>query len=84
MDPQPRTLRLTLPYLNGPDVAAVHRMLGVEDYGVLGPVTAAAVAAWKRARGYRTASNELTPADRHRLLADVPLRAVRTMERWAA
>jgi hypothetical protein len=82
MDPQPRTLRLASPNLHGPDVAVVQRMLGVVDDGEFGPVTAGAVAAWKRARGYRTASNRLTPAERHRLLADVPLRAVRTMERW--
>jgi hypothetical protein len=84
MDPQPRTLRLASPYLHGPDVAEVQRMLGVEADGVFGPVTAAAVAAWKRARGNRTPSRELTPIERVRLLADVLLRAVRTMERWAA
>jgi hypothetical protein len=84
MDPQPRTLRLASPYLQGPDVADVQRMLGVEADGAFGPVTAAAVGAWKRARGNRTPSRELTPVERVRLLADVLLRAVRTMERWAA
>src|SRR5438445_276998 len=62
----------------------VRRGLGVEVDGAFGPVTAAAVGAWKRARGNRTPSRELTPAERVRLLADVLLRAVRTMERWAA
>ena len=84
MDPQPRALRLASPFLHGPDVAEVQRMLGVEADGEFGPVTAAAVAAWKRARGIRTPSRELTPAEHRRLLADVLLRAVRTMERWAA
>jgi hypothetical protein len=84
MDPQPRTLRLASPYLNGPDVAEMQRMLGVEDDGAFGPVTAAAVAAWKRARSNRTPPHELTPAGQRWLLADVLLRAVRTMQRWAA
>ncbi len=84
MDPQPRSLGLASPYLHGPDVAEVQRMLGVEADGAFGPVTAAAVATWKRARGIPTPSHELTPAERRRLLTDVLLRAVRTMERWAA
>ncbi len=79
MDPQPRTLRLASPYLHGPDVAEVQRMLGVEADGAFGPLTAAAVAAWKRARGNRTPPHELTPAGRRWLLADVLLRAVGTM-----
>jgi peptidoglycan hydrolase-like protein with peptidoglycan-binding domain len=82
MDPQPRTLRLVTPHLHGPDVAELQRMLGVEADGEFGPVTAAAVAAWKRARGF-TPSPELRPAAHRLLLADVLLRAVRTMERWA-
>ena len=59
-------------------------MLGVEADGAFGPLTAAAVAAWKRARGNRTPPHELTPAGRRWLLADVLLRAVGTMERWVA
>jgi hypothetical protein len=70
--------------MHGPDVAEVQRMLGLEGDGEFGPSTAAAVAGWKRARGDRTPSPELTPAERRRLLDDVLLRAVRLLERWAA
>jgi peptidoglycan hydrolase-like protein with peptidoglycan-binding domain len=70
--------------MHGPDVAAVQRLLGVDDDGIYGPVTAAAVAAWKRSRGEIDDSEELDPIDRRILLADVPLRAVRLMEHWAA
>jgi hypothetical protein len=83
VNPQPRTLRLAAPHLNGPDVADVQRLLGVDDDGVYGPVTAAAVAAWKRSRGERDPDGELDSIDRRILLADVPLRAVRLMEHWA-
>jgi hypothetical protein len=83
MYPQPRTLRLVSPHLHGRDVAEVQRLLGVDADGELGPLTAAALTAWKRTRGLE-ATAELTPAEQRRLLADVPLRAVRTMERWAA
>ena len=62
------------------DVAEVQRLLGVRADGELGPVTAAAIAAWKRSRGLR--GEGLTAAEHRRLLADVPLLAVRQMERW--
>ena len=84
MDPQPRTLRLATPHLHGPDVAEVQRMLGVEPDGIYGIVTAGAVVDWKRARGDPRPTTYLTPAGRRRLLHDVLLRAVRTMEGWAA
>ncbi|HEY7692152.1 MAG TPA: hypothetical protein VH816_07385 [Gaiellaceae bacterium] len=84
MDPQPRTLRLVSPRMNGPDVAEVQRLLGVQADGVFGPITAGAVKAWKRTRGTAEPTATLLPAERRRLLADVPLRAVRLMERWAA
>jgi hypothetical protein len=51
---------------------------------VFGPATARATAAWKRARDEPSPTPELTPAERRRLLADVLLRAVRLIERWAA
>jgi hypothetical protein len=69
--------------MHGPDVAEVQRLLGVDDDGEFGPVTARAVVGWKRARGARSASGELDPLERRRLLGDVLLRAVRLMERWA-
>ena len=69
--------------MHGPDVAQVQRLLGVEDDGEYGPLTARAVAAWKRSRGEREPSGELDPVHRRILLADVPLRAVRLMEHWA-
>jgi peptidoglycan hydrolase-like protein with peptidoglycan-binding domain len=84
MEPQPRPLRLESPYLHGQDVAVVQRLLGVDADGEFGPVTAGAVAAWKGSRGDGSPSPELSQVDRRRLLADVPLRAVRLMERWAA
>jgi hypothetical protein len=84
MDPQPRKLRLVSPRLHGPDVAVLQRLLGLRADGEFGPVTANAVAAWKHARGDRTPTPDLTPGEHRRLLADVPLRAVRLMERWAA
>jgi peptidoglycan hydrolase-like protein with peptidoglycan-binding domain len=62
------------------DVAEVQRLLGVPADGELGPVTAAAIAAWKRSRGLR--GEGLAPAESQRLLADVPLLAVLQMERW--
>jgi hypothetical protein len=84
MDPQPRTLRLSSPHMHGRDVAEVQRLLGVEADGDFGPVTAAAVTGWKRARGDPSPSLDLTPAERRRLAGDVPLRAVARIERWAA
>jgi len=84
MDPQqPRTLRLAAPHMHGPDVAEVQRLLGVADDGEFGPVTAGAVADWKRARGVVPASRELDPLERRMLLGDVLLPAVRLMEHWA-
>src|SRR6478735_4323333 len=84
MDPQqPRTLRLAAPHMHGPDVAEVQRLLGVADDGEFGPVTAGAVADWKRARGVVPASRELDPLERRLLVGDVLLRAVRLMEHWA-
>jgi peptidoglycan hydrolase-like protein with peptidoglycan-binding domain len=83
MDPQqPRTLRLAAPHMHGPDVAAVQRLLGIDDDGVFGPVTARTVAGWQRARGAEP-SGELDPLERRRLVGDVLLRAVRLMEHWA-
>lgn len=70
--------------MHGPDAAEVQRLLGIVDDGEYGPQTAGAVAAWKRSRGDRPASGELDPGDRRALLDDVPLRAVRLMEHWAA
>ncbi len=70
--------------MHGHDVTDVQRLLGVEADGQFGPVTAAAVREWKRTRGDSAASPELSPADRGRLGSDVPVLAVRTMERWAA
>jgi hypothetical protein len=84
MDLQPRTLRLVSPPMHGPDVAEVQRLLGVTADGEFGPITAHAVAAWKRSRGELHPDTDLAPAERMRLFADVPLRAVRVMERWAA
>jgi hypothetical protein len=84
MEPQPRPLRLVSPFMHGPDVAEAQRLLGVQADGEFGPITSGAVSTWKRSRGDATPDGELSPADRRRLLADVPLRAVRLMERWAA
>ncbi len=47
-----RTLRLTSPHMSGPDVAEAQRALGVPADGEYGPVTASAVAEWKRRVGY--------------------------------
>jgi peptidoglycan hydrolase-like protein with peptidoglycan-binding domain len=84
MEPQPRTLRLASPFMHGPEVAEAQRLLGVRADGVFGPITSGAVAGWKRARGISSPDGELAPADRARLVADIPLGAVRLMERWAA
>jgi hypothetical protein len=74
-----RTLRLTDPYLSGPDVEAVQRALGVIVDGEYGPITAAAAADWKgEGRG------SLTPAEQQRLLSSKPVKAVARMEAWAA
>ncbi len=83
MDPQPQTSRLAAPRIHGPEVAEVQRLLGVDDDGEYGPVTAAAVAAWKRSRGKPDSDGMLDPLDRRALIRDVPLRAVRLMEHWA-
>lgn len=47
-----RALQLASPYMAGPDVARAQRALGVPDDGEYGPVTASAVADWKRRSGY--------------------------------
>ena len=47
-----RTLRLTSPFMSGPDVAEARRALGVPVGGEYDPVTASAVAEWKRRIGY--------------------------------
>jgi hypothetical protein len=47
-----RALRLTSPYMTGEDVKEVQRALGIGDDGEYGPVTAGAVAEWKRRVGY--------------------------------
>jgi hypothetical protein len=65
-------------------VVDVQRLLGVAADGVFGPVTAGAVVAWKRARGEPERSSDLSFVQRRRLLADVRLRSVLTMERWLA
>ena len=83
MEPKPRTLRLASPYLHGHDVAELQRLLGVVDDGLYGPVTEAAVKAWKRTRGSPRLSGSLTPADQDRLRADLQLRATVLLERWA-
>jgi len=83
MEPKPRTLRLASPFMHGLDVAELQRLLGVEDDGVYGPVTAAAVKAWKGARGSPGPSGNLSPADHDRLRADLQLRATVLLESWA-
>lgn len=70
--------------MHGPDVAEVQRLLGADPDGVFGPRTAAAAQGWKRSRGDPAPAPDLTPAERSRLLADVPLQAVTVLERWAA
>ena len=45
-------LNLINPRMNGPDVRAVQRALGVPVTGVYGPTTAAAVSDWKHRVGY--------------------------------
>src|SRR5581483_6668752 len=84
MDPQPRILRLSSPYMRGRDIAAVQRVLGIEIDGDFGPETARTVTEWKRARGEASPEPTLTPAQQRRLRRDVLLRAVRLEERWAA
>jgi peptidoglycan hydrolase-like protein with peptidoglycan-binding domain len=66
----PRTLILTTPYMTGADVVRVQRALIVPDDGEYGPVTAGAVAAWKRRAGYadELLDNSLTPQDQRYLL----------------
>jgi hypothetical protein len=83
MEPKPRTLRLASPFMRGRDVAELQRLLGVEADGVYGPMTAAAVKAWKRARRGQRPSGNLSPGDQRRLRADLPLRATFLLERWA-
>jgi hypothetical protein len=83
MEPKPRTIRLASPYMHGRDVAELQRLLGVEDDGQYGPVTAAAVKGWKQARGSQRPSGNLSPDDQGRLRADLQLRATVLLEGWA-
>jgi peptidoglycan hydrolase-like protein with peptidoglycan-binding domain len=69
--------------MHGRDVAELQRLLGVEADGEYGPVTAAAVKRWKRARGDSKPSAVLSPDEQGRLRGDVPLRAAFLLERWA-
>jgi peptidoglycan hydrolase-like protein with peptidoglycan-binding domain len=69
--------------MHGRDVAELQRLLGAEADGKYGPVTAAAVKAWKRARGSPRPAGNLSPHDHERLRADLPLRATFLLERWA-
>jgi peptidoglycan hydrolase-like protein with peptidoglycan-binding domain len=56
-----RLLHLSSPHMVGTDIAGVQEALGVPVDGDYGPVTASAVAAWKRRFGYpeRKANNSL-------------------------
>jgi hypothetical protein len=67
---KPRALRLTSPHMTGADVAEAQRALHTADDGDYGPITAGAVAEWKRLNGYPQAriDNVLTPQDRKYLL----------------
>jgi peptidoglycan hydrolase-like protein with peptidoglycan-binding domain len=69
VEQQPRTLRLVSPFMEGPDVADVQRLLGVDADGEFGPITAGAVSAWKRARGDDDPTSVLTPDDQERAFA---------------
>jgi predicted chitinase len=71
----PRTLTLTSPYMKGPDVVKVQRALGVPDDGEYGPVTASAVADWKRRSGYpdKAIDGVLATADLRWLLGRQPI-----------
>jgi predicted chitinase len=73
----PRTLVLTSPYMKGSDVRRAQRALAVPDDGEYGPVTAGAVAAWKRASGYPQSAIDTTlgPQDFRYLLGKDPLPA---------
>lgn len=46
-----RVLRLTVPFMEGEDVKAVQRVLGLLDDGEYGPATGSEVAAWKYRMG---------------------------------
>lgn len=74
---RPRTLRLSSPYLRGPDVARAQRALGVPEDGLYGPVTASAAAHWKVGAGYpeQLVDNTLSPGDQRYLRALDPLPA---------
>ena len=50
----PRILRATVPPMRGEDVGKVQELVGATVDGVYGPKTAAAVAAWQRARGLKS------------------------------
>jgi hypothetical protein len=70
-----RTLRLTTPFMVGADVAEVQRALGVPADGLYGPVTASAIASWKRESGYPeyAIDNAIGPTGIRRLLGEEPL-----------
>jgi peptidoglycan hydrolase-like protein with peptidoglycan-binding domain len=73
----PRTLTLTSPNMVGRDVERAQRALGVSDDGEYGPVTAGAVAEWKRRSGYPDGAVDtvLSPDDLRRLLGKEPIPA---------
>jgi len=73
----PRTLVLTSPNMKGTDVIRAQRALIVPDDGEYGPVTAGAVAAWKRAIGYpdNAIDTTLAPQDLRYLLGKDPVPA---------
>ncbi len=72
-----RTLRLITPNMVGTDIAEIQRALGVGDDGEYGPITAGAVADWKRRVGYpqNQITNEIGPKGIRWLLGREPLPA---------
>jgi hypothetical protein len=72
-----RTLHLSSPTMRGPDVVAVQRALHLPQDGQYGPLTASAVAAWKRSAGYPPdqVDTSLGPRGRRWLLGLEPLPA---------
>jgi peptidoglycan hydrolase-like protein with peptidoglycan-binding domain len=72
-----RTFRLTSPHMSGSDIVEAQRALRVDPDGDYGPVTASAVAEWKRTNGYPEAKIDsvLTPHDRRYLFRKASLPA---------